>query len=183
MYEYFATRACVRHCDLYRDFPKNAVAAGICKHYIYTYIYVFNICMSYIQEEMHIRERERVRKSKRERVNTPALWLDLLAYERSSPIAVAEETRRRDRQIGQIDTHRELVKKRALLANLVFYREPVRARARVLPPVTSRVCAEHPRVYMCACYLTFNSDARVSSCMYVSCVCVNRDMMYACTLK
>lgn len=39
---------------------------------------------------------------------------------------VVEETRREDR-FGQIDTYRELVKE-SLLANLVFCREPVRAR-------------------------------------------------------
>lgn len=46
---------------------------------------------------------------------------------------VVEETRREDR-FGQIDTYRELVKE-SLLADLVFYREPVRARVFIVSRV------------------------------------------------
>lgn len=57
-----------------------------------------------------------------------------------------EETRREDR-FGQIDTYRELVKE-SLLADLVFCREPVRARVFVM--LLSRVNYVFVRVYMCA---------------------------------
>jgi len=54
-----------------------------------------------------------------------------------------EETRREDR-FGQIDTYRELVKE-SLLADLVFCREPVRARVCF---VVSRVLITYVCVYV-----------------------------------
>ena len=64
---------------------------------------------------------------------------------------MVEETRREDR-FGQIDTYRELVKE-SLLANLVFCREPVRARARVCVCVYyfSRVDYVYTRVCVGVC--------------------------------
>lgn len=51
-------------------------------------------------------ERERIRESERERVVHPRFGWTYLRTRGPGLIAVAEETRRRDRQFGQIDTHR-----------------------------------------------------------------------------
>jgi len=58
--------------------------------------------------------------------------LNLLVYKRSS--SMRSDGGDEERRFGQIDTYRELVKE-YLLADLVFCREPVRARVFVISRV------------------------------------------------